>query len=350
MFWHFCYYTHDMKNRNVGVDLLRILMTFAVVGVHCFIKDRTLAGAFAVPVFMTLAFYLSSEHLLGGSWRWLGQRVLRLYLPLVVWAVVVFVLDRLYLGGPLAEDVWGHCNSTWKALGVHLIGGTALCNHLQMWFIPVLIVLTVAFFLLVRAFRGRMPVRTLAMTFLAALMLQYSGFNKGLFDQVPEFGLQIPGGRILEMVPYACVGLVASLFKDRFAAFSVATRLRISIVSAACLAFLILNPVVICRHGPGFSYSGLQDILLAVAAIGTFLFLPLEFLPAWTARALSLVARYSMGVYMTHVIVARLGEKFLFPSLGVAPKTLTEVFVVFVLCWLFCFLLARIPACRRLVV
>ena len=335
--------------RNTGIDLLRILLTVAVVGVHCFITDRTQAGGYAVPVFMILAFYLSAEHFLKGDPRWLGRRLLRLYVPLFVWALVVFVLDHLFLGGPLTEDAWGHCNSTWKALGVHLIGGTALCYHMQMWFIAVLVVLTAAFFLLLKGFHGRMPVRTLSMMFLVAYMLQYSGFNSWLFGLIPEFGLRVPGGRILEMVPYCCVGLVASLFKDRFAAFRVSTRIKISLVSAGVLTFLVTCPVVICRHGPGFSYSGLQGMLLALSALGTFAFLPIEFLPEWVAKAIAVVARYSMGVYMTHVIVARLGEKFLFPSLGIAEKTFLEALVVAAACWVLSFLLARIRLLRPLV-
>ena len=59
---------------------------------------------------------------------------------------------------------------------------------------------------------------------------------------------------------------------------------------------------------------------------------------------------YSMGGYMAHVVNVRFCEKYVFSAVGIAPKTLVETLVVFVVSWTFCFLLARIPACRRLVV
>lgn len=336
-----------MKQRNTGVDLLRILMALAVVGVHCFVRDYTRAGMFAVPVFMMLAFFYASGRLAEGNVRWLGARLVRLYLPFLVWAIVALVADRFLLGGAAAKDVYGG-DSQWRTFFIHLVGGTALANNMQMWFIGNLVWLTPAFFLLLRPFRGKMPYWTVAAVGLLALMAQYSGLNYRWWSQVSEFGIRIPGGRLLEMVPCCCIGLLAGVFKDRFGAFSTGLRLKIAFFSLGLFVFLsFYNVFAACN---GFAYQGLYRLALALTAIGIFLFLPFELLPDFVKRTIGVVAAYSMGVYMTHVVLARLCEKYVFGSIGVASGTLVETLAVFAVSWCLCFILARIPMCRRLVI
>ena len=322
-------------------------MAIAVVGCHCFVKDRTQAVSFAVPVFMTLAFFFAGDWLVEGRVAKLKSRMVRICLPFVVWALFALVIDRIWLGGALAKDCYGG-DATWRSFAIHLVGGTALANNMQMWFIGNLMWLTPIFFLLLRPFHGKLPRWTIAAVGALAVMAQYSGLNKWLWDLVPEFGIRVPGGRLLEMVPYCCVGLLAWSFKDRFAGFALALKLKIALVSLALFIFLSYFKLFISC--PGFSYSGLHRASLCMTAIGVFYFFPFERLPAWISRVIGVVAAYSMGVYMTHVIIVRFCEKYVFSAVGIAPKTLVETLAVFAISWIFCFLLARIPACRRLVV
>lgn len=348
-----------MKTRFLGLDLIRIWMTFSVVCVHCYrakacypdgepwYVSLMVVGGIAVPVFMTMSFFLTQRHFLGDGWGWLGKRMLRLYVPFAFWAFVTFFVTRA-MSGPHVTDPW-HCDSTWRSLGIHLIGGTSLAFHLQMWFMGVLCWMTPVVFLLCRPFKGRLPVRTLAALAVAAVMMQYTGFNKWLFGMIPEFGIRIPAGRFFEMVPYVCVGLLVASQKDAIAALSERKRAVFAAIALVFFVFFKYTPVFI--KAPGFSYSGLERMSIAFSALAFFYLLPLDRVPGWIAKAASFVARYSMGVYMTHWLVCRLLERWLFPSLGVTAQTLTAAALAFAAAWLASFLIGLIPckATRALV-
>jgi len=340
-----------MKTRFVGLDFIRIWMTVSVVFVHCYhAKDAfpdgepwyvsfVMAGGFAVPVFMTMSFFLSQKNFLGGDWKWLGQRMLRLYLPFAFWSLVTFALNNVFFCEAPA-DPWG-CAASWRNLGIHLIGGTSLRFHLQMWFMATLCWLTPCVFALLRGFRGKLPVRTLWCLAVGALVMQYTGFNKWLFGMIPEFGIRIPAGRFFEMVPYACVGLLVAAHKDAFAAFSVRKRLVLAAIGFG--AYVFFKTTVVFLKAPGFSYSGLERMAVAFSALTFFYFLPLERLPAWFAKGGAFVARYAMGVYMTHWIVCKLLERFVYPSIGVRDYTVLAAVLAFAAAWLISFLIGLIP-------
>ena len=334
------------KSRFLGLDLIRLWMTFAVVCAHCFSAKVAYpdgvpwyfilveAVGIAVPVFMTMSFFLSQRHFLDGEWKWLGRRMLRLYLPFVFWAFVTFFAIRwLRLFNP----------PSWHSLGMHLIGGTALRCHMQMWFMGTLCWMTPIAFLLFRGFKGRLPVKTLWALAAVSIVMQYTGFNKWLFGMIPDFGIRTPAGRFFEMVPYACVGLLFAAYKDVFATLSVRRRAVIAAIAFAIYVFL-RNAQVFVKP-PGFSYGGLERISIAFAALAFFYFLPLDRAPRWLAVAAGRAASCTMGVYMTHNLVCTMLVRWVFPSLGVVTYSWSCAVLTFVVAWTGCFLISLIP-CR----
>jgi len=343
-----------MKTFNVGLAFVRIWMAFAVVIVHCFAFREQfpagtapawyfsllLSGGFAVPVFMTMSFFLSGKGFGEGDARWLGRRIVRLLWPFVFWALVTFVLNRLFLGGALAEDHY-HCNSTWRTLGIHLVGGTALRNDLQMWFMAVLAALTPCFWLVCRRVPRKALGWTLGALFAASLVAQYTGAAAALVARIGEFGLRMPAGRFITMVPYAAAGLFLAKFRPCFESFSVRRRLAIGLVALGVFCFLRFNDVFV--PVTGISYSGLQPMTLGFATFALCYFLPFEKLPKAVVRAITEISKYAMGVYMVHYVLGELCYAYLFPRLGIHGRTILPVLLIFVISWLFCRLVACVP-------
>jgi len=343
-----------VKEFNVGLAFARIWMAFAVVIVHCFafreqFPDGTapswpfgllLSGGFAVPFFMTTSFFLSAKGFRTGDAHWLVRRLVRLIWPFFFWAVVTFFLNRHFLGGALAEDHY-HCNSTVRTLGIHLIGGTALMNDLQMWFMAVLAALTPCFWLVCRMVPKRALGWTLGGLFALSLVLQYTGAAAAMVEPIGEFGLRMPAGRFVTMVPYAAAGLMLATFRPAFEALSVRRRLAVGLVSLGVFFFLRFNDVFVPVRG--ISYSGLQPMTLGFAVFALAYFLPFERLPQALVRAIAEVSKYAMGVYMVHYVLGELCYAHLFPRIGLTGRTILPVTLIFVLSWILCRLVACIP-------
>jgi len=342
----------ERREFNAGIGLLRLWMAFAVTAVHCLVvreafpagvpvaADVLLAGGYAVPVFMTLAFFFSARHFETADAQWLGHRMFRLFWPFVVWSVLTFVVDRAFCGGANIRDPFGG-TATWEAFGWHLIGGTALAYHLQMWFMAVLIWLTPCFFLLFRHVPAKGRAFLWVFLFVAAFGFQYTGFNKWLCSPIPVFGLRIPAGRLLEMLPYACLGLLIAAARPSFGSLDRRKRMGLSVFFLALFAFFKTTPVFL--DAPGFSYSGLGRMAMAVSALGFFYFLPLEGLPRLIGTSIAYVSRYALGIYMVHNVLGFLLHGTVFRRLGLTQHTLLTTLIVFVVSWFLCWLIGRVP-------
>lgn len=92
---------------NVGLNLLRIILTLGVVMDHFWWcpDPENLHGidialwqlrTLAVPAFMTMTFFFTAKRFIGGDVAWLRKRYFRLYEPFVFWTVFYYIpFDRL---------------------------------------------------------------------------------------------------------------------------------------------------------------------------------------------------------------------------------------------------------------
>ena len=211
---------------NVGLGLLRIWLAFAVVAVHCYSPECSFPdgqpwymelfctgpGHWAVPAFMIMAFLFAGRRFETPDGKWLGQRLWRLYWPLVFWATVIILLNRNLSGGALPDAQWRwHDSATWRAFGIHLVGGSWIENEQQTWFIGTLVWLTPVLWLFAKLVPRRWHPFLWTSLFMVAIALQYTGLNHAVFGPLVkwEFGIGCPAERFFEMMPYACIGLLA---------------------------------------------------------------------------------------------------------------------------------------------
>ena len=290
--------------RNLGIDLLRVWMSFEVVLCHFghdveysipalfFSKFRVLA----VPVFMLVSFFLTAKLYLNCEPpHKLWVRLKRIYSPLIAWAFIYFFVYNI------SDALGAHVpKATFADLLWQIIAGHAL--NPAMWFNVVLALLTVLFFLIYKYFSNYKY--TISIVCIAlALGAQYLGVNSFLFK---DLGAEIayPLGRVLEMIPYASCGLLLYVLSNKFQSYNDKKFLIIA---------LVLISGIIVYGGwlrlPGmlsFDYGGVDLLFISVTLLIIFYNLPVSKMPIFIRRPIEIASKYSMGIYCMHLLVGNL--------------------------------------------
>ncbi len=90
--------------KNLGLDLLRVVMSLGVVFCHFWRTDlhgpdgvwKLLWGlrTIAVPVFMVMTFFLTAARFRESDVGWFRRRLIRLWMPFLFWSVVAWCVAR----------------------------------------------------------------------------------------------------------------------------------------------------------------------------------------------------------------------------------------------------------------
>ena len=341
---------------NLGLNLLRILLTLGVVMDHfwwcpdpgnlhgvdiALWQFRTLA----VPAFMTMTFFFTAKRFIGGDVAWLKKRYSRLYEPFVFWAFVCFFVTMCVSRFDPAYS------ASLKDLAWQLaLGHSERLTLTQFWFHTDLLLLTAVFFLAFRLVRT--PRASVCLAFVSIALgysVQYSvPAMDAMFGWMP-FEAKYPLGRVFSMLPYAGVGFLLAAVKDRLDAASSGMRLSIALMGLWLAAWVIYAPVA-PRPVSVVGYEGLNMALIAWGTMAVFYYLPFGRLPVVFSKAVLFLSKYCMGVYCIHHLMG----KILFDHVFHLARTETPYGPVTVapgwfwlllwgLSYLVCHLISRIP-------
>lgn len=201
------------NNYNIGICILRIWFSFEVVLCHYWVYDTTMsnkllkifanARSYAVPVFMLLSFILTENIIENG--RKVKSRLFRLLFPYVAWPIlysIIFGILDILLGSKMMispRDLY------WQLL----FGHSPKLNP-PLWYQFNLIILTLFFIFLFKYIKKYISI-VICTIFVLALFIQYSNINSSLFANY-RYEITYPLGRIAEMIPYACIGILISKY------------------------------------------------------------------------------------------------------------------------------------------
>lgn len=352
-----------VPSKNVGLDLLRIWLSFEVVLDHYFIC-RPVPGTWwsvflshmcsvAVPCFMTMSFFLTYRRYAESDVGWLKRRYVRLLTPYLFWAVVYFSV--LWFGVTFSETF----RMTYASLGairhygtdIHPVFtdliwqgllGSSPRLAMQFWFYADLLMITGALFLLCRFVAVRCCTAMLVGCVAFGLTFQYSGLNYWLFGDLP-FESKWTLGRLCAMLPYAAIGLMLGSAKDRIDGLSPRARWAVAGFALWMIVWVMkFDPLP--RPQPGLSYQGLDLDILACAFLAVFYFLPFNRLPAAVSRGVLAVSRYAMGVYCVHLMLGWLLCAYVFPRLGVVQEGIFSCVLIYVASWTLCWFVDCLPS------
>ena len=303
------------KKYNIGLALLRIWMCFEVVtdhfpilkGTRVGILDKLLElifryGSIAVPIFMISAFLLGGIEYSNDKVK---KRIYRLCVPTLFWAVLYFIIYYVFSDFLHVKNyVHGWTDFLWQLLLGHSYNQT-------LWFQSDLIVLTVLFIILFRFLNYQKALLCCVIFAYVALWLQFSGKNSQMFVGIcwPEtiWGgyfhksyVTYPIGRLIEMMPYAVLGIFIGYYKaleklKKYANYAI-------LGSLLCLQFFFSFSNYFSVP-PGYGYEGINRIVIALATLILFYVLPLDRIPKRLKNAIIEVSNHTMAIYFMHRLI-----------------------------------------------
>ena len=319
--------------RYDGIDLLRGLAAFGIVGCHLSLQDRTDAGClvtalcdFNVGVFAAVAgFLMSGVKRPGELLGYVKKRAGRLLPSYVAWSVVfllmTIVFDLVLDGGRVNPRY--HTAQFW--LSVVFQGGSA--THL--WF---LICLFYAQVVMAWAFGVFNEAKHGVLWLLAGGALVYASVNLDNWYGIYPIRL------LAFLVTGHGLGL---LTRDRLESLRRYSPFLLFVAVAALVLHVCLrNPI------PGFY----RDWLVVGPVLLTFV--ALDFKSARLKRVAAFLGATSMGVYLVHPLFTRALSVVVAKCMP-TPYTALVVLSEWLLAWLLslaaAFLLSRLPVARRFV-
>lgn len=239
------------KSFNPLIGIAKMLMCFAVILCHFYtgtpgdasvpVRPFILLRPFAVPVFMTISFFLGARHLVAAEKGFVGRRFRRLFTPISGWALVYFcLLTLLPFPSPTVRD-----------LGWQLLTGHSAAINPPMWFMSVLMLFTIGFALFFKQF-GTKATPLLIATAIIALGIGATGTHMVVFGSL-RYELRYPLGRIIEMIPFATAGILMGIYPLPVLKRPVATG--VIFICAAVFIFALAKPHWLADEG--FGYNGL---------------------------------------------------------------------------------------------
>lgn len=340
---------------NYGLNLLRVFLSFCVVLCHFWHTDsKSLDGIWklfwqmrssAVPVFMTMTFFFAARRLAEADCAWLRRRLARLWAPFLFWSLVSWSVAYA-----LFQMVGAH-SVTLGDLALQLLLGANNKVAGQFWFHSNLIMLTVAFFALFRFVKPNWRPVALGSLVLLCLVFQYTKLNLLCFGNLPT-GVRQPFGRLCGTAVYAVLGISLAALKPCLDAAARRTRVFLAVASVfAIWLFVYANPcprpsfAFVTSQGekmPTLGSIGLQMVALSAAYFLLFYHLPISGRSA-LRTFVEWLSRYCMGVYCVHMFLGWILNEHLFARVGVMPNTFGSCILLWLVSWVFCWLVARIP-------
>ena len=194
-----------------------------------------------------------------------------------------------------------------RALFWQLVTGHAYHVNAPLWYMAVLIWITVLFYVLFLN-NSKGSIYIVHVLSFVVLIMQYTGFNYSLFKDFP-FEVKFPLGRIAEMMSYATIGYDFSHF-DLLEKMRTTSRRKWYMWTA-----LIMTIVLLCLgkepKTPGYGYAGLFRICVSICFFVCFFLLNFDAFPYMIKRALIVIEKHTLGIYCMHYIVGNTAQMIL---------------------------------------
>ena len=292
---------------NYGLSLLRVFLTIFVILNHFWESDvvnRVLMPlstmrSVAVPTFMLMSFYLTARKISSGSSGDLKKRIVRLAIPFFVWGGVSWLLMFLIQKVTGMQIINGI-----SALGWQLLTGHAFHVNAPLWYMAVLMWLTICFSLVFMTKNKRWQAIVLNILAVLALVAQYSGVNYYVFGDL-SFELKYPLGRIAEMLPYATLGYDLAHFRV-FDLIGEKVDNHAILFIGSLILLLIQITIIPVPPMSGFGYSGMYRIAASMLTFTLFYYLPLQWIGKSGKKIISVVTGHTLGVYCMHYLIGNI--------------------------------------------
>ena len=340
---------NSRKTRIYGYDLLRIMLGFLVVVQHFWrqVPEYPLINNImyvfrnsAVPIFMSLSFYLCYHSLMTMDAGGLKKRLLRLWKPFLFWGLFNFiVLEMIYM----------ICKHTVKfgflAFALQIIFGDSVVNP-PLWFLWDLMVLTavVWFILRMSSHREIVLVGGWILVSLVVYSRMYFIIFQNRFAAINDIWYISSIKWLIYTMLFAFTGLLLRHYEIPLLYSKLIWWKKLIVDMALVFMIVAIRMAELAGGFNGYYYGFPHQILMVVLAHLIFFFPSDErknIKPIW--ERISVISGYTLGTFCSHWIVGEAIRKMegrIFPD---AMGSLFSCLLIYVCSFVFCYVLSIIP-------
>ena len=302
--------TSKIFNKNLGLELLRLILCFWVILFHClriknfYLKNIIKNKTFHVPTFFFISFYFLYKNLCERNINKIKFRFKRLLIPYLIWPVIVFIINNLFYL-TFKYNRFGRLLYL-NDLKIQLITGRKYIG--VFWFQFNLIFFTLLFYIIAFLFKKNF-LFILQTIGIISYILQYSEFNYIFFNKYK--------GTISRTLGYFCETVPIAVTSLSFSSINIIKKLekhRKKAIFFSIIFLFFLFHYNIFSEVKGFAYRGIIKNFGSFFLFITFSLLPFE--KIYSLRIILIIKQltnYTQGIYCLHSIVnSYLKLKFIF--------------------------------------
>ena len=324
---------NNTKKINYGLSVLKCLLAFSIVVVHCFnrkstknttILKLTINRLIYAPSFFIISFNFMCYNLLSRKGNILLRRIKRLLIPYIFWPIIIYTINHL-LNIKYKKIVPYDLNE----LKMQLLWG---CGYMpQFWFQWDLIIITLVFFLIIFFF-NKNYLLILQILLIISYISQYSGYNYNtFFCKYPECN-KYTIGRICETIPFAVTGFIFGYYKI----LSNLEKYRIKTIFLSIVVYNIITNYNIFTNSKGFGYNGIALNIRSICTVFIFYLSSSDKIKnKYLNKVLTKATSYSAGVYYLHPIIYKYFNNFF---QHMKQGTFIGIIINYFICNMICFL------------
>ena len=177
--------------------------------------------------------------------------------------------------------------------------------------------------------------------------LQYPGLNFKVISPL-RYEMCYTLGRIVEMIPYAIIGLVIGLKVNNLTSFVDKSRIiKITVVFTIFIVFYLLISVLRGHYSAaGFSYQGTKLITISsLVFFFVYKFINIERYFPFFKGPIRFLAKYSLGVYCLHFAVGKYWNIFSdVVKKSELKNTIFGCIVIYLVCLVLSYVISKIPS------
>jgi fucose 4-O-acetylase-like acetyltransferase len=311
------------SERNIGLEILRMLLCFWVVLFHCvnysesIILKNFLEKKFHVPCFFFISFYYFYPIIRDRNSYKMKIRLERLFVPYIIWPFFIWCFNNLlYLH--TKRNRFGRM-LTFRELKLQLITGRVF--FIQLWFLFNLLFLSI-FFFIISFLNGNTFFIFINFICILCILIQYLSYNYYF-------------SRFKDCIAHS-VGHFVISFPLAVTAFCLN---KINLIQYfenngnKYLLFLLIIIVLLFVYGAPNTYYGIDKNLFSLITFYLFHLIPLnKYLSKNLKNIIYLMTNYTNGIYCLHIII-----KFYFIRLFKIKPTFLCCYGLYFFCYIISF-------------
>jgi fucose 4-O-acetylase-like acetyltransferase len=316
----------NLKEKNIGIEILRIYLSILVVNTHCykninnFKYIKILINRLHVPTFFIISFYFFQNTLISRNLDKFKERFHRLLIPYIVWPIIFLIINNI-----INHFFNKKLKNTFRDLKKQILVGH--CLNTVFWFQWNLIFETFLFIIVELSYH-KYIIYILINIGLAAYFLQYSNYNYNLFSKF-IYEDKFTFGRFAETIIYSISGFFFAYFK----LIVFFQKNRIKTINICILIFMLIFHYHFIIEPKGFGYAGFELNILSSCLFIMFSMISNNIKIIY--KIIVQISKFSPGIYYLHIPIKTYFEN-IFRVIRIGH--LSGCIFIYIICYIICIL------------